>query len=201
MSIEKNVETIKTLAPVVAQAAEESNAAHAEQQQAEIALLAQVVELVKPALRAISSRPLTCSDWTGLDGDEKPRTERATWAGVCLTGRPGPVQRGARSASGRDNTRGAWGGTDLFLRPDGTFVTLAYIGTWSNWQDARSPWHSKFAPKTVQTVITEDWAPSLAEIVNVLASKLTAEVNGKRSEATRAARERAAKLRALAALI
>lgn len=202
-TIETTVAQIAAAVPSVAAAHEEYLAARKVEQAAEAELLRSVIVLAKPALRAISTRPQTCSDWREDEYDER-RTERASWAGLYLAGegsRPGPEREGRRGPSGHDTTDGTYGGTDLFLCADGELRSLSYEGTWSNWQGSYSPWRSTEVWETPETVVGDGWAPSVAEIVGALAQALQKEADGKRPERSKAARERAAKLSALAALL
>jgi len=206
-TIEQTVSIIETAAPTVAGNLTAHEEAIAEERAAAAALLARVVDLARPGRRAVSSRPLICEDWEERDeegyrlDDAEPRTERADWAGLYLgEGRPGP-ERVDRWRNGQEQTRGTWGGTDLFLLPDGTFRTLTYSGTWSRWQGASSPWIAEEEEPEIEEIVAAKWAPSLSQIVKTLAAALTKEAEGGRVKATKAARDRAERLRALAALL
>jgi len=201
--IEKSIATIARLAPAVGAAAEDSDAAREEQAEAEIVLLERVIALARPGLRAVASRPKECEDWVDDDDDPsgEPRTARASWAGLCLTGRPGPTEERTRTPGGQDRTSGPYGGTDLFLLPDGTFRSLTYSGTWSRWQDATCRWTSEDEVETVAAVIRDAWTPSLSVIVARIAEALEADARGGREKRAKTTRERAERIRALVTLL
>jgi len=205
-NIEQSIHTIETAAPTVASNLTAHEDAISQERAAAVALLGRAVELARPGLRAVSSRPLVCEDWEDRDDgfqldDEEPRTERADWAGLYLgDGRPGP-ERVDRWRQGQEQTRGTWGGTDLFLLPDGTFKSLSYSGTWSRWQGSSSPWMADEADEEIEAVVAAKWAPSGGQSVKRLAEALQKELDGGRQKATKAALDRAERLRALAALL
>ncbi len=202
-NIEQSIHTIETAAPTVASNLTAHEDAISQERAAAVALLARVVELARPGLRAVSSRPLICEDWEEgyrLD-DAEPRTERADWAGLYLgEGRPGP-ERVDRWRNGQEQLAGPWGGTDLFLLPDGTFRTLTYSGTWSRWQGASSPWIAEEEEPEIEEIVAAKWAPSVGAIVKRLADALQKEIDGGRAKATKTALDRAERLRALARLL
>lgn len=190
--LREQLTTLAELAPRVAAQHEEHQAALAALAAEEAALLDRVVEIVRPALRALSSRPLvgqrTC--WPDRVSTATADT-RADWRGVRLAG-DGPDEDHPRANDG------AYEGTDLYLRPDGTWSRLRYSGTWSRWQGATSEWEAEVEVlATAQVVRTYE----VADLVRALLAACERQLAGNATARTAAARQRAAKLAALVALL
>jgi hypothetical protein len=189
-----SIEQIKAKADRVAAEHADVLAAKDAEEAAEAALLEKVVEAVRPALRALASRVKTADRVEHFaDVDRQRETETlATWRGLCLTGTPGPLRDNPR-----DN-RGSYEGSDLFLLVDGTFVELAYGGSWSRWQGSSWGWKTTERTMTIAEVAHEY---KLEPIVEALSEALDQHTQGGRPARAKAMRERAAKLAALVALI
>lgn len=98
------------------------------------------------------------------------------------------------------------------MREDGTWVDFYYVGSWSKWQGAGDHWHTATTREdwgddipvpTVDMQTTADvvrlW--NVDRIIANIADALDRQLNGKSEQRTKTARERAAKLRALAELV
>jgi hypothetical protein len=188
--------TVTQLAPIVAQVATE-DAAHVEaitaEQAAEAALLARIVETVKPALRAMASRIFrTWRTTSGRNGcnpvEEKDYFDER---GVCL------VDAFTRVKDSTGN-RGTYGGSRLYLLTDGRLAEVDREGTWSQWQ---GEWDEESCTLTVVDAATAQRHYHLSDIVEGLKAALDKQIAGKKPNATKAAQARAEKIAALARLV
>lgn len=191
-----DAEFVKALAAsvsVVAAEHQEAQAAREEKRAAESELLARVVALVKPALRALSTRPVISSatSWHGGNTHTDTDTERADWAGVRLAGSNGPDEDHS------SDTRGSYEGSDLFLLPDGSWRELAYEGHWSRWQGADSSWEASVRDLDVSEVVAEYDVEKLVAALVVALDK----AKGSRAGSTKSARGRVEKFRSLLVLL
>lgn len=163
------------------------------QSEAEVALLTRLVEKLRPALPALTSRikaesltrwhdnaytATTCRNWDGPDG-------------VCVAG-DGPVDDHPRDNAGRTT------GWRLYLLENEGWLEVDYDGTWSRWQGASYGW------KATCKVIDAARALEIAHIDDVLAAlgkALDAHLKGNLAANTAKALARAEQLRAVLALI
>lgn len=191
---EAAIETIATLAPQVASAHEAQSAAFDEQIAAEAALLSRVVELARPALRALANR-IQIGDRTWWPTNVQTATERefADVSGVIVRGQPLPTRDYPRANSGSYDTSEA-----LYLLTDGTFVEKSWTGNWSRWQGAGDEAHAVLTPKTAAEVVDEY---DVDEIIAALAAKLQQQAAGNAGKTTEAAKARAAKMQAVVAIL
>ncbi len=159
---------------------------------AEAQLLEKTVDAVRPALRALSSR-LKASERTFWPDRVSTATEKSYHAerGILVDG-DGPTQDHPRA------NEGSISGQDLVLLDDGTFAVLDWSGSWSRWQGAPSSMQSALTPITARDVVENYDAENIAQN---LVDRLEAQVNGKATKTTAAARERAERLRAVASLL
>lgn len=188
-----NLEGMKDLVTSVAAEHAAAEAAKAAELAAEEKLLESVVEMVRPALRALSTRPRV--SYTCRYCDDQAYTSeavtRAEWAGVWVAGTSGPDRD-----EPRDNA-GAFEGWDLFLRPDGSWVRLGYSGRWSRWQGSTTSWESEEQDLDLANVAKRY---DVDEIVEALKQALT-KASGTRAKVTKAAAERTSKLTAVVQLL
>lgn len=178
---------------VVTQVAEEKAADEAAALQVravEVMLLAVVVEKVKPALRALATRPRTA--YTHWNSDRADEDTHAQWAGLLVSGDGKPQCDG-----GRDDNAGELSGQGLYLLADGTWRTLDYAGNWTRWDKACAQMTTKCDTWTLDEVVG---AFDVDEIVAAIAKALAAQV-GKRVDGTKAKLARAEKLAALATMM
>lgn len=155
-------------------------------------LLRRVLATVKPALRAIASRPvIRYRVWWPDSVSTADETTRATWAGRRVSG------DGVEEDHPRAN-EGSYEGSSLYLRADGEFVRLSYSGSWSRWQGASSEWSADEATLSIEEVARRY---KVADIVEGLTDALERYVKGHAMDRAKQARERADKLRAVAQLI
>lgn len=190
--IPETLEALARLAPVVEAQHGALAEAIEEEATAEAALLARVVDLVRPALRALSSRLLA--------------SERVFWPDSVSTATEKSFheERGVRlhgTGPERDHPRandGAIEGTDLVLLDDGTFARLDWRGSWTRWQGRTSHEESELTRISLADVVA-GW--DVDDISRALVGKLEAQVNGRAQKTMAAAIERAQKLRCVAALL
>lgn len=184
---------IETNAAAVKALHEQRDAAFAEERAAERQLLHALVDLVRPALRGLCSRPLIERSITGHATDKRRESEQhAKEATVFLVGDQRPQED-----CPRDNA-GAYEGSGLHLRQDGTFVSVDYTGRWSRWQGSSSEWSAQVFPLTLDEVAT-DW--DVDSIVEAVAELLEKQLGGNLPKRIKAAEERAAKVRSLVTLL
>ena len=189
----ESIDKIAATAPVVAAARAELDASHEDVLAGETALLERVVELVRPALKAISSR-------VAVFGGEKVNqffyeTEYAQWRGISLAqDKPGPKQK----LVGTINDSGPFEGWDLFLADDGTFRELEYTGRWTKWVDQDSTYRAVERVMTAREVADEyDVEPMLGRIARAIEQQCG---DGMPKRTTKNV-ERAARLRAVVTLL
>jgi hypothetical protein len=196
--VESVVKAIEERAPVVVVEHVASEAAAVSLRAAGAALLARVVEIVKPAVRAVGTRPELSSTWITGGGefldDDDGTASRAPWRAINLTGGPfGPGRR----REGRSDFTGTFYGWDIALTEDGKLIRLDYEGSWSQWQGQRSSWTSTQRELTVDEALAAGM--KLETALESIGDQL--EGSGDRAKATAAMLEQAAKLRAILALL
>lgn len=190
--MDQTVTTLDNLARRVATQHDAMAAAITDERHAAAEVLARAVEVARPALRAISSRVL--------------QERRTFWPTSVETATEETYHdvRGLRLAGDgpeRDHPRandGAIEGEDLLLLDDGRFVRLTWSGSWTRWQGRSSESRSELEILTLAEVVA-GW--DLDEILAALAKALEAQLSGRAEKTTKAATERAEKLRAVAALL
>lgn len=215
MSVDQSLARIADLAPTVAGAHAEQIAAIADEQDAEAAILDRALHLAAPAGRALASQIETAYRISGA-GTSRHDTRHWHARGVVLLGPAAPSA--AREHGGyRDVSDEAliWipysqtatvdhRPVDPYDdRPEPRHVDLLpglYEVTWrgsiSHWQGSTSGHGSIWKRRTSREIMTEyDLGKCLASLVDALEKQATA------ARPTKAAIERAAKLRAVLALI
>ena len=188
----RNPRRLAELAPAVERQHAEMTSAFEEEQTAEVELLAQLVETVRPALRALSSR-LKASEKVWWPDNVSTATEKTFHPerGVLVAG-SGPERDHPRANDGGIE------GTDLALLEDGTFARLDWSGSWTRWQGRTSEETSTLTRISLLDVV-ETW--DVDEIARVLVDRLEAQLSGKATKTTAAARDRAEKLRSVSTLL
>ena len=168
-------------ARVAAQHREQSDAI-ADERQAAAGVLAQIVDAVRPALKALSSRLLK-EERTWWPDNAAPTTDKTYHAerGVILAG-DGPERDHPRA------NQGAIVGEALALLEDGTFARLDWSGNWSNWQGATSTEQSALTTMSALDVVGDYDLDAIAE---ALADRLDAQLAGRATKTTATARARA----------
>lgn len=190
-----DLSAIESLAATVAAQDTAFRAALDAEHQAYAATLDAVVAKIRPALRAISSRiRVEHKEWwvgrTRTDDSSRYHDMR----GVCVSDTQAGPGRG--SCPG-DQNRGTYTGYDLFLLQDGTWCELKYSGAWTRWQGEDESWEAEVTPVTTADV-ARDWQDS--GILEHLTAALQRQADGGKPARTKAATERAERLRAVAAL-
>lgn len=194
-TVENNVEQIKQVAPTVERIGAEFDQARAAQREAETFLLAGVVETVRPALRALSGRIRKSRSFIvdGVGGETVTYHEaRGVYVSDDAPGKP------ATKVARLDDTSGPYSGFDLVLLSDGTFAEQRYTGSWTRWVGQTDEWDSTLTPVTIDQVI-DGW--DVEEVIATIAARLTSYAEGKATARADQARERAAKLSAIVALL
>lgn len=192
MSESEVLSRITELAPKVAALHEDRTAAVAEETEAEAAVLTTVVEMVRPALRALRSRiEKQYASTSGRNGCN-PVTEESWFPerGVLL------VDNFYRE---RDETgnRGRFRGERLYLLDDGRFAEVKRRGQWSHWQGEWDRWTAEMVFLSVEQVSRKYELP---DVLKELADALEQQATGASAQRATKARERAVRLRAIAAL-
>jgi hypothetical protein len=174
----------------------EAEAAHADKLSAQAALVARILEIARPAARALGTRPKIADTYI-VDGG-MITDQHAIWRGVILTCDPRQIGP-SRKTIKRDDTQGVYEGVDVFLRDDGALVELSYEGSWSLWQGTRCEWRATEHEITVEE-FCRDW--TAADPAKLVAQLLAlAEAAGDRTKAIAKARARMDKFRAVLALL
>lgn len=186
------VSKLDTLSRAVAEQHATMEAAFEEERHAEEELLEKLVDAVRPALRALSSR-LKASERTWWPTSAETTTDKTYHPerGVYVSGN-GPERDFPRANDG------SVVGSDLVLLDDGTFARLDWSGTWTRWQGRTSEETSTWTRLTLADVVAE-W--DVDEVAATLAERLEAQLAGRAAKTTASARERTEKLRAVAALL
>jgi hypothetical protein len=187
-----DITMIDNLSRKVAEQHSDLEAAVGEERAAEEELLGKLVDAVRPALKALSSR--------------LKATERVWWptSVETATEKSYHEERGVRLAGSgpeRDHPRandGAVEGLDLVLLADGEFARLDWSGSWTRWQGRTSTEESALTRLSLREVVDE-W--DVDEIAARLHELLEQHLSGRATKTGAAARERAEKLRAVAALM
>lgn len=192
MSIEQLTTKISTVIE------QEATARVAEQQElaAQVALVTRILEILRPAVRALGTRPVLARIDTGATSET-----RASWRGICLTGVPGPLKTvsGHHRAWPDTDTSGVYHGEDVFLVEDGRLVELQYAGTWDQ-KDGTSDWGTVECAYTVEKFCLL-WARADPELLLQTILALIDKTGDRHAKATDAANRHAEKFRALLALV
>ncbi len=189
----EKIEALKTSATATVAAAEERDQAATAERQAAAELLALVVDIVRPSLRAIGSRVETSHcHWTAERRD--PDSERTSDRYVPLTGDLEPYSRN------QTENEGVYHGRDIALREDGAIVRLRYEGSWSRWQGAANRWETSIREySSAEEAVADGWL-DVGTYVDTLAKALDSAAPGLKARAEKA-RKNAAKLRAVVELL
>lgn len=186
------VSNLDTLARSVAEQHCTMQAAIEDERAAEKQLLEKLVDAVRPALKAICNR-IKASERTWWPTSVETATEKKYHPerGLFLDG-TGPERDFPRANDGLVS------GRDLLLLDDASFAVLDWTGTWSRWQGRTSEETSTLTRLTLADVVDE-W--DVDEIAATLSERLEAQLAGRAGKTTASARERAERLRAVAALV
>jgi hypothetical protein len=190
--INSTVNTIVDRIPALIADAEASDATRAHLLEAEATLLDKLADIIRPAIRALGTRPLVERKWSGGQNGCNPweTEQRAKWRGIKVAGAL------EESSRGRD-TDGYYEGSTIWLTATG-WRRLTYSGTWSRWQGATSEWETTDESLTSREV-AKYADGGVEQVVTALAAVVAAA--GSRANAIAAAKARAAKLAALVALL
>jgi len=187
-----DIENLAAKAATVAREYEAASEAIGDRHKAEAELLAVVVEKIKPALRALSSRIKAQErTWWPTNVTTAEDVEYHDARGVPIAG-DGLERDHPRANSGRYEGRRLW------LLDDGTFAVSEYEGTWSRWQGAESRWECGLLRITSPETIAREW--KVDEIIAALSEAIDRQV-GTREGVAKKASARAEQLRAITALL
>lgn len=183
---------LPALVAQVAHEDQEAREAHEAQTAAEVALLDRLVEILRPALRAIGTRQIATYRLAyRAQVGQYENTTRTPWRGVWVAGESGAEEDHS------DHNDGAYIGRATFLDEDGVWRTLTYQGTWSRWQGSTSAYDTR-----EQTLTTAEVAKrtDVALIVERLIEAVE-KAKGSRAKGMAAARQAAERARAALALL
>lgn len=189
-----SIESLRVAVPPVVNAATAAEQAAAEERAAATELTLAILEIIKPAVRALGSRP-RLADRYQVDGVHDGLVH-ANYRAIPLDSSDvsslGPV----RLADVGDENNGSYGNYDVVLAEDGRILQLSYAGRWSSWSGARCEWTA-----TVEEITAEDLLARVQP--ETLAKNLLTQVNaaGDRSKATKAMLARAERYRAIVTLL
>jgi hypothetical protein len=195
----QDLSRLADIAATVATEAAQADQARAELWTAQAELLGRVIDLARPALRAIGTRTkIAVSVAHHADVNFNGGVDTIEWLSsraLCLSNeKPGP-----REDTPRANT-GTYHGRDLFLVENGTLIGLHYSGTWSRWEGSSWGWSAELVYyEELLDIFLDKWS-DVEEYVSTIAAALE-KAAGSRQGATKAARERTAQLQAVVALL
>lgn len=131
-TINCNLAALAEKAPQVAQLARAREAAISAERDAEAAILERAVDLIRPALPAISGRiPIAYREQVGAPRPAEV-TYSQTYRGLCLVDGYGK--------DGSDIEGGRYFGERLYLLLDGSLLCLRREGHWTEEEDGTSEW-------------------------------------------------------------
>ena len=196
MENQEIVNQIATLTNTVAAEHEAHVAAIEAEHAAEVELLRAVIEMARPALKAIASRIESSSRWGSTGNGLYP------WEEIEYCGRRGlfldpDTTAGPTRERRGDQNRGSYVGTDLFLMTDGSILGMEYNGHWSQWQGETSGWTSEVQNIPLETLTSRE----IHDAIRAIGAALQKQADGHKNKRTVAALERAAKIAAVTALI
>lgn len=163
-----------------------SDAAHADKTTASTELLAAVVEAIRPALRAMSSRIVVKRTMTKEGKTEDFLGEPGVYL-ASLGPKPGP---------GPTPTAGSWQGTDVFLCREGSFAMLSYDGDYD--RDGVSKWEAAVVELVARDVV--DMFP-LPVVLDAITRAMAEQAGPGTARRTQKIQEQAERLRALTKLV
>jgi hypothetical protein len=194
----KKVQQIGELATRVGRAHEAHDQAWRAKRAADADLLVEVIEKVRPGLRAICSRVAA----SGTRSSAGVTTEPAVFRGVLLAGDNPVGHAGPTSVAGPTENgvvaRGRYGGTDLFLTEAGSLVQLRYSGNWSTVPGEVSRWGSEVVGMNAAEAAIEY---PLDELMDHLAAALATQAEGATPRRIAQLSEQAERVRALLTLV
>jgi hypothetical protein len=201
MTLEADLSKLAAAISTVVAANVEADQAHADKLAAQVALVARILEMVRPAVRALGSRPRLADTYIVEGG--RITDQIAAWRGVILSCSPqqvGPRKNApARKDGAFEPGTGSYEGADVFLRDDGALVVLFYEGSWNMRQGTRCEWRSTTREITVEEFCRDWMAADPAKLVAQLLA--LADAAGDRTKAIVKARARMDKFRAVLALL
>lgn len=191
-AIEDSLKQIAELAPVVSANHEALETARAQERAALASLLEKALNLVRPAIRALSSRIKMSSYTSSVNGGGY--VERSTWypdlKGIHVAGEYEEVPD-------ETGNSGHYKGTKLWLST-ADWVETECAGTWSKWQGAPNEWKADLNSRSTIEVV-RNW--DVPAILRELADSLQRDVKGNRVKSAEAAMARAKKAEAIVQLL
>ena len=190
------VTQIATLTNTVAAEHEAHVAAIEAEHAAEVELLRAVIEMARPALKAIASRIKTENHWGSTGNGVYPWGEEAHYEQRGLYLDPDDTVGPGRSRRG-DQNRGSYVGADRFILVDGSILELEYDGQWSQWQGETSGWTSTQAVVPLEKLSSEQ----IHDAIRAIGAALQKQADGNKTKRTAASIARATKITAMTALL
>lgn len=198
---EERMRVIGTQALRVAKEAEEHGNAIRRERGLEAQILAQAIEQVRPALKALANRL--------HQSYEIVRDQQGEIVGSQVQGFTPHAERGFALAGDREvvsvnhapktasphSFHGRFEGRGLVLLESGALAERVWVGAWSNCSNTRSSWTSTL------TVVTPEQAMDDWDLEDCLSSILGALCAQQRAKATQKAEERIARLQAVLTLV
>lgn len=216
--MEQAVEKITNLSRSVAEQHATMEAAFAEERAAEEDLLEKLVDAVRPALKALSSRirHRRLGQTVGLGAAQPGYSDEETfylrdfmleedgWTDGEVDDQVGAAVRGVLVAAGTDHETTGTGtrtetGQKLYLLADSRFAVATFRSQTTQWRGRRDVYEVERWRILSPAEVVADW--ELDQIAKEVCGKLQAQLNGKAGKTTASARQRAEKLRAVAALL
>lgn len=194
--MKEQIEKIVSSVPEIVQNFESSEVAQHAQRAAEIALLTRILEIVRPAVRALGTRPTVRYQLTnhgdvnyggGIVRIDEPHRERVL---------PLNCNRIAPSEDAPRANSGSYEGVDYGLEADGTIVKFVWSGSWSRWQGSTDEFEAEIFYTDVPKLLENESLNSIIEHIEHAVSKA-----GNRENATKKAIERADKIAAILELV
>jgi hypothetical protein len=194
---QKNLTKLQQDAETIATEIDAATEALTERQQAEAALLDRVIALIRPAIRAIGTRPMVAYKTTGHADVNRHRSseERYDYRVLNIT----PYRWGPALDNPRDN-QGVYEGRDLGLREDGVLVKFVYFGDWSRWQGSSWGWETEITEYTSASAAMADGWIDVEVYIAEIADEIKKAV-GSREKTTKSNQKRAQWLSAVCDLI
>jgi hypothetical protein len=198
LKMEATMERINSMVGDVVSEFDSADEAHREERRAKAVLLSRVVEMIRPTVRAIGTRPVVKYsvqhhadvNHNGGIEDEDRYDHRCL---LLSDDGWGPDEDSPRANTG--NFKGA----RLALREDGALVLFNYSGEWSRWQGSSWGWEAEVIIYDDCLEVVGEW-PEVEEYIDRIAKALE-KARGSRESGTGKAKQRADRLRALATIL
>lgn len=185
-----NLVELQTKTAAVVADFEQNQAAIMSEHAAAVELLRKVVAIVRPAIRSIGDSPIISDESrAGQAGDKQLR-----YSGRVLSV-TGEVIKANRRGGQRGDTDGEYDGGYSAINESGEIVEFVYSGGWSLYSGSLCAYSCKIRPVNLSTIPTDRIVMWIGDICTAV------DAANPRVKSTAAARVRAEKLNAIAALL